>query len=104
MLRISVLLLSLITSLVCFSFGQDVTFKSTILPSHGAVAVQGDLNGDGILDIVSPGPRSDFNKNGFYVMLSNSDGTYQAPVFYTSPYPGDVNVVALADFNVVSGQ
>jgi len=99
MLRISVFLPILISSIVCFSFGQDVTFKPSILPSHGAAAVQADLNGDGILDFISPGPRSDFNKNGFYVMLSNSDGTYQAPVFYTSPYPGDSNVVAIADFN-----
>src|SRR4051812_38149937 len=99
MLRISVLLPTLITSIVCFSFGQDVSFKSTIFPSHGAVAVQADLNGDGILDVISPAPKSDFSKNGFYVMLSNSDGTYQAPVFYTSPYPGDDNVVAAADFN-----
>ncbi len=57
------------------------------------------MNGDSVLDIVNPGNDLTRDKNGFFVELSNQNGSYQAPVFYTSPYLGDSNSVVLGDFN-----
>ena len=53
-----------------------------------------DINGDGKPDIVV----GDANGSGVYVLLGNGDGTFQAPVKYSTG-GGDVNSVAIADFN-----
>jgi hypothetical protein len=52
----------------------DGTFKSPIMtagPNGGQPFVVGDLNGDGIPDIVTP---------GLYLFVGNGDGTFKAPV------------------------
>jgi hypothetical protein len=94
MLRCVVLLL-LVSA---FSSAQTVTYSSNQAPSKGIPTAQADINGDGILDIVSL-PLSNAGVFGFYLTLSNSDGTYKAPIFYASPYNSLVGGVALGDFN-----
>ena len=53
-----------------------------------------DVNGDGKPDIVV----GDANGSGVYVLLGNGDGTFQAPVPYSTG-GGAVNSIAIADFN-----
>jgi uncharacterized protein (TIGR03437 family) len=53
----------------------------------------GDFNGDGKQDLVVGTAYGD----GVYVFLGNGDGTFQAPVEYTTG--GNVTSVAVADFN-----
>ena len=52
----------------------------------------GDLNGDGILDIVT----ADSGGNAVSVLLGNGDGSFQAPVIY--PVGGAAYRVVLGDF------
>ncbi|MGH9504784.1 MAG: FG-GAP repeat domain-containing protein [Terriglobales bacterium] len=80
------------------TFAQNLNFTQGRYPSQGVMAAQADLNGDGILDIVSLGLNA-AGKTGFYVTLSNPDGSYNSPVFYTSPYHGGTVSIALGDFN-----
>lgn len=83
-----------------FCIGQAITFTHSQYPTQGQPVTQADLNGDGILDIVSVGWSDAANQNGFWVTLSNSDGSYQPPVFYHSPYTtGGTASVVLGDFN-----
>jgi hypothetical protein len=58
-------------------------------PATGSAAL-GDVNGDGILDLVTI-------SNGVHILLGNGDGTFQAPVTYG--FSGLENAVALGDFN-----
>jgi hypothetical protein len=59
----------------------------------GAVPAQGDLNGDGILDIAVPG----LARNSISVLLGKADGTFQAP-FSVDAGAGSFSVV-IADLN-----
>lgn len=55
----------------------DGTFKSpltTSVPIFGQPFAVGDLNGDNIPDIVTP---------GLYILIGNGDGTFKAPVLHT---------------------
>jgi len=61
------------------------------LPTAVSVAA-GDFNGDGKQDIVVGTANSD----GVYVFLGNGDGTFKAPVQYTTG--GHVSSIAVADF------
>jgi FG-GAP-like repeat len=90
-----VLLLLLVSA---FSSAQTVTYSRNQTSSRGIPAAQADINGDGILDIVSL-PLSNAGVFGFYLTLSNSDGTHQAPAFYANPYNSIIFGVALGDFN-----
>jgi hypothetical protein len=45
----------------------------TPAPNAGAPLVVGDLNGDGIPDIVTP---------GLYIFIGKGDGTFNTPVFH----------------------
>jgi hypothetical protein len=57
--------------------------------------VAADLNGDGKLDLVGS-----TNYNGIYVFLGNGDGTFQAPVNYsTGTTSGCCSGVAVGDLN-----
>jgi hypothetical protein len=86
---------------VVFLGNGDGTFKQLPLtiPNGNAVVAIADLNGDGILDVVSGtnGPPS----GGSTIYAGKGDGTFQATGFYTVPLPpytyeysiavGDVN-------------
>src|SRR3981189_652800 len=87
-----------VVALSAASFSQTITFSRSQSANKGAPTAQGDLNGDGLLDIVSPGAQLNPSMNGFYVTLSNANGSYQAPVFYAPPYQGNPSGVALGDF------
>jgi hypothetical protein len=75
------------------TFQKEVQYNAGFEPNGIAT---GDLNGDGRLDLVV----SDFNlgtSGDVAVLLGNGDGTFQAPVQYTTGN-GPTSVVA-ADFN-----
>jgi hypothetical protein len=65
----------------------------------GYALVTADLNGDGKLDLVIPwGHFYPDYVYGFFVLLGNGDGTFQAPVSYSTPYPA-YGGPAVADVN-----
>ena len=99
MLRSLVIPVFCLVVLSTATLSQSISFARKQVASHGFPSAQADLNGDGILDIVNPGNDLTRDKNGFFVELSNPNGSYQAPVFYTSPYQGNSNSVVLGDFN-----
>ena len=71
---------------IVFLGNGDGTFKQlplTIPAGIGVIAIA-DLNGDGILDVVS---GKDGPSNGSAVYAGNGDGTFQATPFYTVPLP-----------------
>src|SRR6267378_3689 len=96
MLRAVTVLCSL--GLCVAAFGQSITYTHGEYPSKGFPGTQADMNGDGILDMVTTG-TGPTGKVGFHVTLSNPDGSYQTPAFYTSPYNGGTGNVVLGDFN-----
>ena len=85
-------------------FGLDAIFDATPAYASGGVqassSAMGDLNGDGLADLVIANQcTSNASCGGSVgVLLSNGDGTFQAPVSY-STIGADASSVALADVN-----
>jgi hypothetical protein len=69
-------------------------------PGGIATVVATDLNGDGHVDIVVGGNVNVGNGwSGFYVLISNGDGSFRTPVLYSDPVAQEwVNGVAVGDF------
>jgi FG-GAP-like repeat/Bacterial Ig-like domain (group 3) len=76
-----------------------VTYSSN---GYGASSLAvGDMNGDGITDLVVDNickTSSNCAKGGIGVLLGNGDGTFQAPILYSSD-GNDATSVATADLN-----
>lgn len=92
----------------CFSIGellgsgggslQPVQQYSSSWPGGGPSATaMADLNGDGILDLVTVS-RFVYGSGSVYVQLGNADGTFQPPVVYDSGGAYALGV-AIADVN-----
>jgi hypothetical protein len=81
------------------------TFKSAVTYTsngYGASSVAvGDVNGDGVADLVVDNickTSSSCGKGGVGVLIGNGDGTFQAPLLYSSN-GNDATSVAIADLN-----
>ncbi len=59
----------------------------------------GDFNHDGFIDILLGGPKHGRRQlnHRISILLSNGDGTFQPPVYYS--FPNGVTEVVVADFN-----
>ena len=77
---------------VVFLGNGDGTFKQLPLtiPNGAAVIALADLNGDGILDVVSG------SNGGATIYAGKGDGTFQSTGFYTVPLPPDTYQYSLA--------
>src|SRR3981081_1081413 len=79
-------------------FGGARLFRAVDLSTFMATA---DFNQDGFTDLVLGGTYTDAagrKGNGISVQLSNGDGTFQPPVYYSFTPNGPSDVV-VADFN-----
>ena len=85
-------------------FGLDAIFEAVPAYASGGVqassSAMGDLNGDGLADLVVANEcASNSNCAGSVgILLSNGDGSFQAPVSY-STIGADASSVTLADVN-----
>jgi hypothetical protein len=85
-------------------FGLDAIFDTTPAYASGGVQASssaiGDLNGDGLADLVVANECASNSScaGSVGILLSNGDGSFQAPVSY-STIGADASAVALADVN-----
>ncbi|MGB8582616.1 MAG: FG-GAP-like repeat-containing protein [Candidatus Sulfotelmatobacter sp.] len=85
-------------------FGLDAIFDATPAYASGGVqassSAMGDLNGDGLADLVVANECASNSScaGSVGILLSNGDGSFQAPVSY-STIGADASAVALADVN-----
>jgi hypothetical protein len=64
----------------------------------GISLATGDFNQDGFIDVVlGDGNNASNSVTGISVLLSNGDGTFQPPIYYS--FPNGVTDVLVADFN-----
>jgi hypothetical protein len=78
----------------------DGTFQPAVSYAVGidpAALVAGDINGDGVLDLILSNTAGGGNSTSLSVFLGNGDGTFQPQVIYPSPI--NPYALALADFN-----
>jgi hypothetical protein len=80
------------------TFQAPITYDSEGI--YGLSVATGDVNGDGILDLVvaNAGQCSTCDNGGLSVFLGNGDGTFQAPVTYNSG-GWETEWIAIADVN-----
>jgi FG-GAP-like repeat/FG-GAP repeat/Abnormal spindle-like microcephaly-assoc'd, ASPM-SPD-2-Hydin len=72
--------------------GEFKTGSSSSTARNVRSIAVGDLNGDGFADVIT----GNLNSRSISVVLSNGDGTFQAPVNYTADFP---DALALGDLN-----
>jgi hypothetical protein len=79
--------------------GPDLMVQSFTDVVPASIAV-GDMNGDGIPDIIALGSSSSYNAQ-VAVSLGNGDGTFKAPILknYSAQYLNNEQGIAVADFN-----
>jgi hypothetical protein len=66
--------------------------------NSGISLATGDFNQDGFIDVVlGDGNNASNSVTGISVLLSNGDGTFQPPIYYS--FPNGVTSVVVADFN-----
>ena len=76
-------------------FGGARLFEAVNL---GISLATGDFNQDGFIDVVvGDGNNASNTVTGISVLLSNGDGTFQTPIYYS--FPNGVTAVVAADFN-----
>ena len=78
----------------------DGTFGAPIVTTSGLYLgplVAADVNGDGILDLVTTAEDMTTFKSAVAVFLGNRDGTFQAAQTY--PTAGSLNAIAVGDLN-----
>ncbi|HTQ57513.1 MAG TPA: VCBS repeat-containing protein [Bryobacteraceae bacterium] len=75
------------------TFGNAIL---TAVPVNGALAV-GDMDRDGLPDLVLTGLNNNTLQDSTGVLLSNGDGTFRAAAFVSSPYW--TGALSVADFN-----
>jgi hypothetical protein len=79
--------------------GPDLMVQSFTDAIPASIAV-GDMNGDGVPDIIALGSSTSYNMQ-VAVALGNGDGTFKAPILktYSAQYLNNAQGVAVADFN-----
>ena len=95
--------LDLIWNNTVFLSKGDGTFTQLPLGVSGAIEAVGDMNGDGIPDIVSTHSVAGYGVDGISLYAGNGDGTFQTSSFHTIPLPTSTNSLASVAIGDVNG-